>query len=46
MIACVFVLSWIVLTRTPFGRHVVTIGGNAEAAWLSGVRVNRVEFTV
>jgi ribose transport system permease protein len=46
MIACVFMLSWIVLTRTPFGRHVYAIGGNAEAAWLSGVRVNRVEFTV
>jgi ribose transport system permease protein len=46
MIACVFMLSWIVLTRTPFGRHVYAIGGNAEAAWLSGVRVHRVEFTV
>ncbi len=46
MIASVFVLSWIVLTRTPFGRHVYAIGGNADAAWLSGVRVNRVEFAV
>jgi len=46
MIAVVFVLSWIVLTRTPFGRHVYAIGGNADAAWLSGVRVSRVEFAV
>jgi ribose/xylose/arabinose/galactoside ABC-type transport system permease subunit len=46
MIASVFVLSWIVLTRTPFGRHVYAIGGNADAAWLSGVRVHRVEFAV
>jgi len=46
MIASVFVVSWIVLTRTPFGRHVYAIGGNADAAWLSGVRVNRVEFAV
>jgi ribose/xylose/arabinose/galactoside ABC-type transport system permease subunit len=46
MIASVFVLSWIGLTRTPFGRHVYAIGGNADAAWLSGVRVNRVEFAV
>jgi len=46
MIASVFVVSWIVLTRTPFGRHVYAIGGNADAAWLSGVRVNRVEYAV
>lgn len=46
IIACVFVASWVVLTRTPFGRHVYAIGGNADAAWLSGVRVNRVEFAV
>ena len=46
IIATVFVLSWIVLTRTPFGRHVYAIGGNADAAWLSGVRVGRVEFAV
>ena len=46
MITVVFLLSWVVLTRTPFGRHVYAIGGNADAAWLSGVRVNRVEFTV
>jgi ribose/xylose/arabinose/galactoside ABC-type transport system permease subunit len=46
IIAFVFVVSWIVLTRTPFGRHVYAIGGNAEAAFLSGVRVARVEFAV
>ena len=46
IIAAVFVLSWIVLTRTPFGRYVYAIGGNADAAWLSGVRVGRVEFAV
>ena len=41
--AGVFVLSWIVLTRTPFGRHVYAIGGNEDAAWLSGVRVQTGE---
>jgi ribose transport system permease protein len=45
-VAVVFVLSWFVLMRTPFGRHVYAIGGNAEAAWLSGVRVARVELAV
>lgn len=46
IITIVFVASWIVLTRTPFGRRVYAIGGNADAAWLSGVRVKRVEFAV
>lgn len=46
IITIVFVASWIVLTRTPFGRRVYAIGGNADAAWLSGVRVRRVEFAV
>jgi ribose transport system permease protein len=42
----VFVAAWIVLTRTPFGRHVYAIGGNEDAAWLSGVRVQRVQLAV
>ena len=44
--AIVFVLSWMLLMRTPFGRHVYAIGGNAEAAWLSGIRVERVLIAV
>ncbi|HEY6357549.1 MAG TPA: ABC transporter permease [Vicinamibacterales bacterium] len=42
----VFALSWVALERTAFGRHVYAIGGNADAAWLSGVRVNRVLMAV
>jgi ribose transport system permease protein len=42
----VFVVSWVALTRTPFGRHVHAVGGNLQAAWLAGVRVTRVQFTV
>jgi ribose transport system permease protein len=44
--AGVFVLAWLVLTRTPFGRHVYATGGNADAAWLSGIRVKRLLFAV
>jgi ribose/xylose/arabinose/galactoside ABC-type transport system permease subunit len=44
--AAVFVLAWLVLTRTPFGRHVYATGGNPEAAWLSGIRVKRLLFAV
>jgi hypothetical protein len=32
--------------RTAFGRHVYAVGGNADAAWLSGVRVERVQLAV
>ena len=42
----VFVASWVVLMRTPFGRHVYAIGGNRDAAWLAGIRVNRVLLIV
>lgn len=31
----------ILTTRTPFGRHVYAIGGNAEAAKLSGVNIKK-----
>ncbi|MCC7010543.1 MAG: ABC transporter permease [Acidobacteria bacterium] len=42
VLAAVFAASWLLLMRTPFGRHVYATGGNREAAWLSGVRVDRV----
>lgn len=34
--------AWVLLARTPFGRHVVAVGGNTEAARLAGIRVPRV----
>jgi ribose/xylose/arabinose/galactoside ABC-type transport system permease subunit len=42
VMAVVFAASWLLLMRTPFGRHVYATGGNRDAAWLSGIRVNRV----
>jgi ribose transport system permease protein len=44
--ALVAVVAWVVLNRTAFGRHVVAVGGNAEAARASGIRVERVLFAV
>ena len=44
--AAVVIVAWIVLNRTAFGRHVVAVGGNAEAARASGIRVERVKFAV
>jgi ribose transport system permease protein len=46
IMAAVFALTWLLLMRTPFGRHVYATGGNAEAAWLAGIRVNRVLLAV
>ena len=46
LMIAIFIAAWLLLMRTPFGRHVYAVGGNAEAAWLSGVRVPRVQFTV
>lgn len=49
IVTIVFLLSvavfWVVLNRTRFGRHLYAIGGNEEAARLSGVRVNLVKAT-
>jgi ribose transport system permease protein len=46
IMAVVFGLGWYTLNRTVFGRHVLAVGGNEEAARLSGVPVRRVVFTV
>ncbi|WP_116047414.1 ABC transporter permease [Amycolatopsis palatopharyngis] len=40
-LALVFLVGWIVLNRTTFGRRTYAIGGNSEAARLSGINVKR-----
>lgn len=42
----VVVLGHILLTRTIFGRHVYALGGNPEAARLSGVNVSKIRVCV
>jgi ribose transport system permease protein len=42
----VIILAHILLTKTVFGRHVFALGGNAEAARLSGVNVNKIRVLV
>ena len=39
-IAC-FVISSLVMAKTPFGRHLIMIGGNETATFRAGIRVNR-----
>ncbi len=35
---------WVVLNHSPLGRYVFAVGGNDEAATLSGIRVGRVKI--
>ena len=42
----VTIAGWIVLNRSRYGRHVVAVGGNREAARIAGVPVRRVIISV
>lgn len=46
VMAAVFAVGWFVLRYTRFGRHVYAVGGNEEAARLSGVPVQRYKLWV
>lgn len=39
VIVALYLLSWVVLHRTPFGRAVYAVGSNPEAARLNGINV-------
>jgi len=39
-------LGWVVLNRTRYGRYVVAVGGNREAARIAGIRVRPIVFSV
>ncbi len=42
LMVVLYVIAHIVMSRTTLGRHIYAVGGNREAARLSGVSVNRV----
>jgi len=42
----VFVVLWLVLSKTPFGRYVYATGGNPEASSLLGVPVERTQMVL
>jgi len=46
LLLAVAAIYTIITTRTPFGRHVYAIGGNAEAARLSGVNIIKTKFLI
>jgi D-xylose transport system permease protein len=39
-------LCWLLLTKTPFGRYVYAVGGNAEAARRAGINVPLIRVAV
>jgi ribose transport system permease protein len=39
-------IGWVLLNRTPYGRYVVAVGGNPEAARIAGVKTKRILFSV
>ncbi|OLN23905.1 sugar ABC transporter permease [Domibacillus antri] len=46
LVIAVYIVFHIFLTRTQTGRHIYAIGGNKEAAHLSGINVDRVLIIV
>jgi ribose transport system permease protein len=46
VVAVLYVVAHLVLTRTKLGRYSYAIGGNEQAAWLSGVRVGRYKVAI
>ncbi len=46
IIVVLLVISTFVLTRTPYGRHVYAVGGNAEAARRAGIPTDRIRLSV
>lgn len=45
MLFCIIV-GHIVMSQTAFGRSIYAIGGNEQAAFLSGIKINRVKVLV
>ncbi len=46
LVMILFVIYTVLSQRSVFGRHVYAIGGNLNAAQLSGVRVRRINFWI
>jgi len=44
MMAVIFILSYLFMEKTSYGRYITLIGGNIEACRLSGVNIRRLTF--
>lgn len=45
MLLC-YVVAWFVLRKSPYGRYVIAVGTNREAAVLSGINVDKTKIIV
>lgn len=45
LMICLYIVAYIVLKYTGYGRKVYT-GSNRKSAWLSGINVRLIEFSV
>jgi ribose transport system permease protein len=39
-------IAWVIMNRTKFGRYVLAVGGNAEAARASGISIKQINYGV
>jgi len=46
VVAALYIVGHLVLTRTKLGRYTYAVGGNEQAAWLSGVPVGRYKVAI
>lgn len=46
ILAVMAIFSYIILNNTKFGRHVYALGGNEEAAIISGINVTRIKIII
>jgi ribose/xylose/arabinose/galactoside ABC-type transport system permease subunit len=46
LMVALYIIAHIVMTRTTLGRYIYAVGGNMEAARLSGIRVKLILFIV
>jgi ribose transport system permease protein len=44
LMAILYAIAHIMMSRTTFGRHLYAVGGNEKAAWLCGISVSRVRL--
>ncbi len=44
MMAVIFILAYLFMEKTSYGRYITLIGGNIEACRLSGVNIRRLTF--
>jgi ribose/xylose/arabinose/galactoside ABC-type transport system permease subunit len=42
----VFAIIWVVMSKTRFGREIYAVGGNPEAARLSGINIKKVKIVI